>query len=64
MSKDIRYYFGSNQSKDDNSPTLTENKSNENIIKLEAFTDGSAINNGKKIRNLGIRVFFLTVIFN
>jgi len=58
MSKDIRYYFGSNQSIDDKSPSLTENKSNKNTIKLEAFTDGSAINNGKKNVLSGIGVFF------
>ena len=61
MSKDIRYYFGSsntNEKINDISSNQSENKQNKNTIKLEAFTDGSAINNGKKNVLSGIGVFY------
>ena len=66
MSKDIRFYFSQNNL------NIKNNTDNENIennihkqekninkeIKVEAFTDGSAINNGKiKVRS-GIGVYF------
>ena len=57
MSKDIRDYFCSNTkavvyTKPSNKIKYTTS------IKLEAFTDGSAINNGKKNIKGGIGVFF------
>ena len=61
MSKDIRYYFGSsntNQQIIDASANQLASTTNENSLKLEAFTDGSAINNGKKNVLSGIGVFY------
>ena len=61
MSKDIRYYFGSsntNQEINDASANQSASTTNENTLKLEAFTDGSAINNGKKNVLSGIGVFY------
>ena len=66
MSKDIRYYFGSsntNEKINDISSNQSENKQNKNTIKLEAFTDGSAINNGKKNVLSGIGVFYPRLFF-
>ena len=65
MSNDIRTYFGSNtaitKTTDSKSDIDTKASSMLNYttsIKLEAFTDGSAINNGKKNVKGGIGVFF------
>jgi ribonuclease HI len=67
MSKDIRDYFGTNANTSCTTksytglkePPILKNNSNYNTsIKLEAFTDGSAINNGKKNIKGGIGVFF------
>ena len=65
MSKDIRYYFSVKQSQPDikhqdikyQNTSITQ--TNPNIsCKFEAFTDGSAINNGRKNVKAGIGVYF------
>lgn len=57
MSKDIRFYF-SQHSNNDITPSNSVSEKNIESIKAEAFTDGSAINNGKQWVKAGIGVYF------
>ena len=57
MSKDIRFYF-SQHSNNDITPSNSTDKQPGDNIKVEAFTDGSALNNGKQWVKSGFGVYF------